>query len=183
MTDLIDSQRKMIEVADHKARFALVIMGAVNAVLLLFATRASVVASIPETLRPWVLLVVVPYGAVTFAFLLHAADVLRPHMREWPEVRAEFRSGRSPAELPAPDEPAGIVYWGAVLERDLAGYTALWTEASVAQVTSELALLARGLAHVNHYQTRELRHMFRWLKGMLTLAAVLMAGLTILALR
>ena len=100
MTELIDAERKMIEVADHKARFALVIMGALNAVLLLLAVRGH--EWIPQPFRPWLLVVLLPYGALTFVFLLDAVSVLQPHMRMWPEVAAS-----APSNCVAPALPSG----------------------------------------------------------------------------
>jgi hypothetical protein len=106
LTDLIDSQRKMIEVADHKARFALVIMGAANAALLLLVMRGHWIDAVPDGLRPWLLLIALPYGMVAFLFLLDATRVLQPHMQsyrsaeETPGWRAAF-SDRLVQAVPA----------------------------------------------------------------------------------
>jgi hypothetical protein len=180
LTDLIDSQRKMIEVADHKARFALVIMGAANAALLLVVMRGHLVDGVPEGLRPWLLLVLLPYGAVAFMFLLNAARVLQPHMRNWTEVAGELRPPGAP-EAPAAEMPLGLIYWGAPLHCDYHRYAMLWTEARVGQMSAELALLAHGLARVNDEQYQALKQLFRWLRPMLALAAVLIGALTVFA--
>jgi hypothetical protein len=184
LTDLVDSERKMIEVADHKARFALVIMGAVNAALLLFATRGRVVESIPEGVRPWLLAVLVPYGVLTFAFLLHAIEVLRPHTTAWAHDRAQARQEQhGPAAPPVDEQPLGLFYWGDVLRKDLRAYRALWRQATVGQIGAEMAVLAHGLAHVNQRQFRALSRLFRGLQVMLALAALLLGLLTYFAFR
>jgi hypothetical protein len=176
LMELVDSQRKMIEVADHKARFALVIMGAVNAALLLFATRGRVVENIPESVRWWLLAVLVPYGVLTFGFLMHAIEVLRPHTRDWEVDRSDSRPRA--AQPPGDEQPLGLFYWEEVLRKDLREYRALWRGARVGQVGAEMAVLAHGLARVNRTQFRELRYLFRGLQLMLGLAAVLLAVLT-----
>jgi hypothetical protein len=179
LTDLVDSERKMIEVADHKARFALVIMGAVNAALLLFATRGRVLESIPDGVKPWLLAVLVPYGILTFGFLLHAIEVLRPHTHDWAGDRAEGRRlPAPPGGRPGDEQPLGLFYWSDVLGRDVNQYRALWRGARVGQVSTEMAVLAHGLAQVNRIQFRALQRLFRGLQLMLALAAVLLAVLT-----
>lgn len=183
LTDLVDSQRKMIEVADHKARFALVIMGAVNATLLLLVVRGRFIEEVPKGFRPWLLLVLVPYGAVAFTFLMDAAQVLRPHMQDWTKAAAQALRPRHAQGGPEPDErPLGLMYWGAALQTDFQRYSALWTEARVGQVSAELALLAHGLARVNADQYHSLNRLFRGLRVMVALAAILIAALSVLAL-
>jgi hypothetical protein len=183
LIELVDAQRKMVEVADHKARFALVIMGAVNAVLLLVATRSQVADSIPAPVKPWLLAVLVPYGILTFAFLLHVVEVLRPHTHEWAHDRTEARQAPAPGAPPGDDQPLGLFYWGDILRKPLREYHALWRDARVGQVSAEIAVLAHGLAHVNRIQFRALRGLFRGLQLMLALAAMVLALLTIFSLR
>ena len=174
--DLVDSERKMIEVADHKARFALVIMGAVNAALLLMLMRGHWFDAVPEGLRRWLLLLLVPYGVVAFVFLLDAARVLQPHMQGWAEVAAGALRPHDGEPDPLDERPLGLMYWGASLRLDFRQYAQLWTEARVGQVSAELALLAHGLARVNADQYRFLKRLFRGLRLMLALAAAFIAA-------
>jgi hypothetical protein len=174
LTDLIDSQRKMIEVADHKARFALVIVGAVNAALVLLVMSGRWSEVVPAGLRPWLLVILLPYGVAAFVFLLDAARVLQPHMHDWAEVAVALPQ----AQDTAPEQrPLGLMYWGAVLQSDLPRYSTLWTEARVGQVSAELALLAHELARVNADQYGSLKRLFRALRVMLVLAAAFVAAL------
>lgn len=184
LTDYIDAERKMIEVADHKARFGLVIMGALNAVLLLLAMRGHLFDPVPESLRPWLPVLLLPYGAVAFVFLLDAVRVLQPHMRSWPEVSDAAPAPLRGAEAAASDErPLGIMYWGAAATADFPRYARLWTEARVGQAGTELALLAYELARVNAAQYASLRRMFQGLRLMLALAAAFMATIAVFAVR
>jgi hypothetical protein len=176
LTDLIDSQRKMIEVADHKARFALVIMGAVNAGLVLLVMSGRWTEVVPAALRPWLLVILLPYGVAAFVFLLDAARVLQPHMHDWTEVAPGAPPGGQ-TDGAGEQRPLGLMYWGAVLQSDLPRYSSLWTEARVGQVSAELALLAHELARVNADQYGSLRRLFRALRVMLVLAAAFVAAL------
>ena len=184
LTDFVDAERKMIEVADHKARFALVIMGAMNAALLLLAVRGHVFAPVPEPMRPWLMLLLVPYGVASFVVLLDAARVLQPHMRNWTDVAAAAPLPLRGAAAAASDErPLGLMYWGAAAAADFPHYSRLWTEVRVGQASTELALLAHELARVNRKQYLALRRLFMALRVLLVLAAVLAAVLTVFALR
>ena len=75
------------------------------------------------------------------------------------------------------------MYWGAALQTDFHRYSRLWTEARVGPVTAELALLAHSLARVNADQYASLKRLFRELRAMLALAAVLIGGLLLFTLR
>lgn len=183
LVDLVDSERKMIEVADHKARFALVIMGAVNAALLVMSMRGHWLDAVPEGYRRWLLLALVPYGVVSFVFLLDAAKVLQPHMQGWTEVAAGALRPHDGEDDPLDERPLGLMYWGAALQLDFHRYAQLWTEARVGQVSAELALLAHGLARVNADQYRYLNRLFRGLRVMLALAAALIAAVAAFAFK
>jgi hypothetical protein len=183
MTDFIDAERKMIDVADHKARFALVIMGALNAVLFLLAVRGH--EWVPAAARSWLLVLLLPYVVLTFAFLLDAVRVLQPHMRVWPEVAAAAAPSplRGLGAVTEDERPLGLMYWGAAAAVDFPRYARLWTEARVGQAGTELSLLAYELAHVNARQYGALRRMFQGLRLMLVLAAVMVSALTVFAVR
>jgi hypothetical protein len=153
LTDFIDAERKMIEVADHKARFALVIMGALNDAWLLLAMRGHLFDPVPEPVRPWLLVVLLPYGAVVFVFLLDAVRVLQPHMRMWSDVAAAAPAPLRGTEVATDERPLGLMYWGAAVTAEFPRYARLWTEARVGQAGTELALLAYELARVNAART------------------------------
>jgi hypothetical protein len=183
LTDFIDAERKMIEVADHKARFGLVIMGALNAALLLLVLRGHAFDPVPEPLRPWLPVLLLPYAVATFVFLLDAVRVLQPHMRHWPEVAAAAPAPLRGTETAADERPLGIMYWGAAAAADFPRYARLWTEARVGQASTELALLAYELARVNAAQYNALRRMFQGLRILLVLAAAMLGVLAFFALR
>jgi hypothetical protein len=182
LIDLVDEQRNLVEVCDHKARFALVIVGAVNAVLLLVAMRVT--PSVAASLGPWLLPVLVPYVAVTFALVVYVVEVLRPRTRDYAQEleeggRLRFRPGQPGFEY----QPLGLFFFTHILRSDLVRYSQLWREARLGQVGAELAVLAHGLAHVNRSQYAALHRVFRGVALMLVLAALLVALLLIAAAR
>ena len=48
LTDVVEEALDLVDLADHKARFALVIMGALNALLFLLASATDVFDAIPS---------------------------------------------------------------------------------------------------------------------------------------
>lgn len=172
LVDLVDEQRNLVEVCDHKARFALVIVGAVNAVLLLVGMRAM--PSVPAALEPWLLGLLVPYVAVTLVLVAYVIEVLKPRTRDYLDELAEGgRQWFRPGEPGFEDQPCGLFFFTEILRSDLARYRQLWKGALLGQVGAELAVLAHGLAHVNRNQYAALDHVFRGLRLMIALAAIL----------
>ncbi len=53
LNDLHDAQFEVAEFADRKARFALVVMGALNAMNLIVATQPRVIGDLMLEIRPW----------------------------------------------------------------------------------------------------------------------------------
>jgi hypothetical protein len=54
LTELITQGRQVVEIADHKARYALVVLGALNAGVFFLIARAHLIAT-TLGLRPWLL--------------------------------------------------------------------------------------------------------------------------------
>jgi hypothetical protein len=147
-------------------------VGAVNAALLLLGMRA--VPSVPATLEPWLLGLLVPYVAVTLALVAYVIEVLKPRTRDYAQELAEGGRQRfRPGEAGFEDQPCGLFFFTDILRSDLAGYRQLWKEALLGQVGAELAVLAHRLAHVNRNQYAALDRVFRGLRLMIALAAVL----------
>jgi len=184
LTDLVDEERKLVETADHKARFAFVIMGAVNLALLVLGTREQVIGSIPAGARPWLAALLVPYGVLTFSFCLWAVEVLRPHVGEYAaELAQSRRRGQASGQPALEDPPLGLFHWTDILRKDLKEYQRLWSEVRLGQVNAELSVLAHALAHVNDAQYKALRRLYRGLQLLTALAAILMAVLGVFAFR
>jgi hypothetical protein len=184
LTDLVGEERKLIETADHKARFAFVIMGAVNLALLVFGTREQVIASIPAGAKSWLAALLVPYGVLTFSFCLWAVEVLRPHVGEYAAELAEARRREQASGQPGlEDAPLGLFHWTDILRKDPKEYERLWSEVRLGQVNAELSMLAHALAHVNDAQYKALHRLYRGLQLLTVLAAMVMGLLGVFAFR
>src|SRR5262245_65629423 len=53
LTDVLDDAMELVDLADHKARFALVIMAALNVAMFFVASRADLAARLPPRWQPF----------------------------------------------------------------------------------------------------------------------------------
>jgi hypothetical protein len=130
LNDAMDEYYEMLDMANREARFALIIVGALNAVLFLLGTRSDLVSALPEAARPWMGVGLVTYGGVAVHFFFQAIEVLRPR---------KFHS-RLPETTAAERSPAGVRYYEDVIRRDAAGHCRAWDEVPISQLNAELAV-------------------------------------------
>lgn len=173
LTDAFKAEQDLVELADKKARFALVIMGALNAAVLLVVTRGP----LEETLRAGVLglsfaaLMTVYAGCALYFFLL-AIETLRP--RSGPPIGppGEIEPGRS----------AGVRFNQAIIARSLDDYQAAWSALRIDNLNVELAAQVHVVAGINVRKYQVLARLYRGLKFMTALVAVLLLDLAAAAL-
>jgi uncharacterized protein YjiK len=165
LTDAFDMQQELVDLADHKARFALIIMGALNAVFVLGGLRGDVQSMLPDTLRPWVVGYLVVYACVAVHFFLQAIESLRP------------REGRphvpDPGDDGYEDHPLGVRFFEDVLRRDITSYQQAWRDIHIGQLNAELTVQVHVLARINHAKYAALRKLY----GGLRVMTLLLAGL------
>jgi drug/metabolite transporter (DMT)-like permease len=75
--------RQVVDLADHKARYSLVVMGVLNAGVLFLISRAHLVGGMSPPVRPWLIGFLAVYGALTFLFVYYAVDCLRPRQMQY----------------------------------------------------------------------------------------------------
>src|SRR5215471_19412049 len=80
--DGIEFKRQLINMGDKKARFALAIMAALNAAMLVVLTRGPIAHTGTGGLGPWLGMLLLVYGAITVAFMTHTIEALRPTVAE-----------------------------------------------------------------------------------------------------
>jgi len=164
MVDTLEDANDLIDLADHKARFGLVIMGALNALLLIAGTRPEVGAAIPEGLRPYAALYLGVYALVAVYFVMQAIESLRP--------RKAHPNLHYPGEAFYADFPLGLRFYEDVLERDLEAYRRAWREVHIGQLNAELAVQLHGLARINRAKYAALRRLYAGLQIMTLMGAL-----------
>src|SRR5512134_2890645 len=78
LTDVLDDAMELVDLADHKARFALVIMALLNVALFFVSTRADLPGRLPDRWQPWLGLYFLAYVLIALYFFLQAIESLRP---------------------------------------------------------------------------------------------------------
>lgn len=166
--ETVNQGRRLVELADHKARYAMVVMGVVNAMVFILATRSSHFSQmVPASLRPWFSLLIIPFGLMAVAFLVDAYNSLRPRPPEMPSAES-VRLG--------PDRrPVGLVFWGTLLRHSVTDYQHSWETVRRGQFNNELATMAYSLAQGIEKKYAALHRLYIELLIIILLAAVMLA--------
>ena len=167
LTDVLDEAIDLVDLADHKARFALIIMGALNALLFIMASQTDVFDAVPVGWRPLMAAVIVGYGLIAVYFVIQAIESLRPRKAQ-PQVQYASETGLE-------DFPVGIRFYEDILSRDLEAYRRSWRELRIGQLNAELAVQAHALAQINKAKYNALRRLYFGLQ-LMTVLGVLMIG-------
>ena len=169
LVDSLEEGHELLEIADRKARFALVVMGALNVVLFLLATRAELVELIPRAIRAWIGVYLVVYALVAVYFFLQAIEALRPR-RFRPRLEYPGESGHE-------HFPIGLRYHEDVVLRDLEAHRRVWREVRIGQLNAELAVQTHIMGRTNHDKYIALRRLYGGLRVMTVLGAALVSVL------
>ena len=167
LVDASEEAFEVIDIANREARFALIVMGALNAVPLVLISRSDALA----LLAPWEQYLMgglfLGYAVLVLTFLLHAIEALKPG-RFRPEL-VDWPAG-------AVDRPAGIRYYEDIIKRSAREHWAAWQSVRVSQLNAELAVQVHSLALKNHAKHAALRRVYSGLRAM----ALALAGLSLL---
>lgn len=169
LSDALDENYDLIDIANREARFALIMMGALNAGLFVIGTRPSLVSLVPPAGRMVMAVGLVLYGALAVHFLLQAIEALRPrkfHPR-LPDPTAES----------ADRYPLGVRYFEDVVRRDAEGHWRAWNEVRLGQLNAELAVQGHSLSLKNKAKYAAVRRLYAGLRLMTLLATGMLVAL------
>lgn len=164
LMDVGEEGRRVVDMADHKARYGLLIVGVLNALVIL-VERGSTFDHLPSSLKPWVTTSLAVYAAATFFCALAAINCLRPRRLHSAELLAS-----QPKTSPASGSygPRGVLYWESIAAAELGAYRQAWGEVSMGEINAEMVLILHRLG--------------RLIKAKYAALGQLYAGLTLLAL-
>ena len=145
----------LTELYDRKTRFALLILGGLNALNLLLLTRADLLASLQGG-SAVAFTYACCYALLSLAILLHAVSALKPRPEHLP---------------PADDVPPSQLLHSAD-ESTVDGYCARWRRARIGDVNQELAVMAFMRARANELKLRALRRVYLGLYVLVGLTAL-----------
>jgi hypothetical protein len=169
LVDASEEAFEVIDIANREARFALIVVGALNTVPLVLLSRAdpfSVLSRGEQYLMGGLL---VGYAALVLTFMLRAIEALKPE---------RFRPALDDWPADTPDRPAGIRYYEDIVKRSVREHWAAWQTVRVSQLNAELAVQVYSLALKNRAKHFALRRLYAGLR----LMALALAGLSLLFL-
>ena len=164
LSDHVDHLLDVTELADRKTRFALVILGALNAVNVLIAIRAPQIDA-DGLNHTFIQVYVAGYVILSLYFFVYAIMALRPRAGRM------HRAGEARADGGVP----GLRLMDDILATDIDDYYELWRTAEVGQLDREMALQAYLLARANAEKFRAVHRVFRGLLLLVGLTALLVA--------
>jgi hypothetical protein len=158
LSDHVDHLLNVTELADRKTRFALVILGALNAVNVLIAIRAPELGA--GTLSPvWVQTYITGYVLISLYAAVFAIVALRPRSQEMDGAAIQ-------------GEPTGMNLLAGKPDTGADEYYDTWRQAELSQVNRELAMRSHLLARANTEKFRALRRVYHGLLVLVGLTAV-----------
>ena len=160
LLEVLGEERHVVDMEDHRARYSMIIMGAINAAMYLLATRAVRSGQLPAGAEVWVVAVGLAYAAASVLFILAVIDCLRPRSLE----------------------RKGILHWEGALMHDLAEYETAWRDVRMDQLNREAVHIAHLLARMIEEKYQANRRLYRWLTVLMVLGAVVLGILGVYAL-
>jgi len=156
LDDAFDFQQDLVDLGDHKARFALVIMFGLNAVAFLLLVRGDLLSELPKAARPLLATYFGLYGAAAVYFFFQAIEALRPRI-----VR-----GSQDKSLPA------LRFFEGILSRPPREYARAWSEVRQEQLCDEVAEQVHALSRINRQKYKALQRLYLGLQIMTVMTAL-----------
>jgi hypothetical protein len=166
LIDLYEAFFDMNELADRKTRFALVMMGALNALNLILGTQ-RVFADLTAGIRPVVGVYFVIYAALSLYFFIQAIATLRPRISMFPGA---LKPGK-------PRTRAGLRFIGDVVEADADTYYQRWASVEVGELCRETSEHVQVVGRVTDAKFKTLEGVYNGLTAMTALSAAMVVVL------
>jgi hypothetical protein len=168
--EVLDQGMHLWKMADNKARFALMLLGPLNVILLVLLSHRDIFFDLSPRERAWILVGLVAYAGLAMIMFLLAIGTLRP------EVAAPVIGA---AALGRRHAPLGIRHYEDVLLWDLDDYQRAWRRVTREQLVEEVAEQAHAVAKANRRKFRTLYYLFFGLQGMTALALLLLFAIAV----
>ena len=165
LNDALDEVYEVIGISNREARFALLVMGILNAFVVIAASRPEVVGALGGLVRVGAGLLLGIYAVTAVHFLFQAIEALRP---------GQFRPRIEDWSAERSATPIGIRYYEDVIARDVQAHRQAWQEVELDQLNSELAIQHHSLCLKSNVKRAALLRLFAGLRVMTLLVTGLM---------
>lgn len=162
LIDLYEAFFDMNELADRKTRFAMVMMGALNALNVILATQ-RIFVELTAGIRPLIGGYFIVYAALSLYFFIQAIATLRPRISMFPG-----------AIQPGPAAPRpGLRFVGDVVGADAETYYTRWSTVNIGDLCRETAEHVQVVGRVTDAKFKALERVYNGLTAMTALSAVM----------
>jgi hypothetical protein len=167
LNDALDEGYELFDLSNREARFALILVGGLNAALIIAATQTGLTSSLSALERRIEGAIIGIYAIFALGFVLQAVHALRPgqyrpQFDNWPGERGDL--------------PRGVRYFEDVVQRNTVENWEAWKTVTLRQLNAELAVQVHSLSLKNQSRKNALRRLYANLRIMtivLTLILVL----------
>lgn len=165
LNDALDEGYELLDLSNREARFALILMGGLNAALIIVATQTTLGARLSPIERQIEGAVIGIYAIFALGFVLQAVEALRPghyrpHYEDWPADAA--------------DAPKGVRYFEDVVERDTGEYWDAWKTVTVRELNAELAAQVHSMSLKNQSRKNALRRLYTSVRIMTVMLSLIL---------
>ena len=157
LDDALDEGYDLFDLSNREARFALILMGGLNAALVIAATQTSLGAHLSSVERQIEGSVIGIYAVFALLFLMQAIQALRPGQYR-PDLERWSRERR--------DVPKGVRYFEDIVNRSSEEHWEAWKTVTVRQLNAELAVQVHSMALKNNVRKKALRRLYNSLRIM-----------------
>jgi hypothetical protein len=166
LNDAMDEAYDVTDISNREARFSLLVMGLLNAFVVIAAARPDVVAALAGPRRTFAAVLLGVYVVTAVYFVFQAIEALRPG-RFRPQLDGWTSSN---------DFPVGIRYYEDVIQRDVHSHWRAWGEVHMAQLNAELAVQHHSMCLRSNVKRAALHRLYAGLRVM----TLLVVGLIVL---
>jgi hypothetical protein len=166
LVDSLEEAYDLVDIGNREARFALIVMGALNALPLVFLTRTDAISGLSGNERIVMATLLSGYAILLLYFILQAIEALHPG---W------FKPEIGDWSIERVDHPIGVRHFEEIIKRTATEHWSAWQKVRLSQLNAELAVQMHSLARKNHAKHLAVRRLYIGLRAMaLMLALVLL---------
>jgi len=165
LNDALEEGYDLLDLSNREARFALILMGGLNAALVIVASQPNLREQLSPVERQIEGSIIGIYALLALAFLLQSIAALRPgqyrpQLKRWTNERGDL--------------PKGVRYFEDIVQRSTTEHWDAWQEVTQRELNAELAVQVHSVALKNNARKKALRGLYTSLRIMtMVFAAIL----------
>ena len=168
LTDMAKIQQDLMEMADRRTRFALLILGTLNALNILIVARPDLLSQAGVQITrpvPFVAAYVVAYAVISIYLFVQAINALKPRA--------------TPLLAKRDGQDRRLRHFGAIVSQSAEEYLQGWREATVGTVLKELAFHVQLSARVVSEKYVAISRLYLGLMVLVFMTAAMLTGAVI----